>query len=511
MAVNRLFLCVVVALSVCALTTQGMTVTLSSGESVKLDAEALTKLKSLPIVGSHDFLSHPLKLTPLEEAKEAREYWFKQDLDHFEANDARTFYQRYFVYEPEFVSPHGPIFLYIGGREAINAVPKDDFRTLARLFGATLVVLEHRFYGKSQPFHAWTTENLRYLTTEQVLADVAEFRDYFQMGMNLRHGFPKYNTHPWIALGLSYGGSLASWFRLKYPHLVSGAIASSAPVHAILDFRSWDKGVQHSVGSECAAALSDGIKGAQALLDSHIDRFHVKDLFGAKDLEDDDFLLLLADVTSIPVQYGRAHELCVAAVSASRNKKSVINALAEFHKKFFTPQYNPTGPAHYAIKKLQDTTVDKDHSGRQWFFQQCTELGWFATAPQDGSSIRPTHMDLKFYHARCARVFGQPLWPDVDEVNRLFGGDQIKASNIFFTHGSQDPWMHAGVVVQQTRTEPFMIITCDNCGHGVDVRGCPSDPLPHTAGLCQNQQSIHNARAATIHFLKAFLASGGSH
>lgn len=40
-----------------------------------------------------------------------------------------------------------------------------------------------------------------------------------------------------VAIGGSYAGSMAAWFRLKYPHLADMALASSAPMVAVADFK----------------------------------------------------------------------------------------------------------------------------------------------------------------------------------------------------------------------------------------------------------------------------------
>jgi len=38
-----------------------------------------------------------------------------------------------------------------------------------------MLIIEHRYYGYSQPFGNWDLENLRYHTTENALADIATF------------------------------------------------------------------------------------------------------------------------------------------------------------------------------------------------------------------------------------------------------------------------------------------------------------------------------------------------
>jgi hypothetical protein len=37
------------------------------------------------------------------------------------------------------------------------------------------MVIEHRYYGDSQPFNNWSVENFAYLSAEQALSDLAAF------------------------------------------------------------------------------------------------------------------------------------------------------------------------------------------------------------------------------------------------------------------------------------------------------------------------------------------------
>lgn len=70
-------------------------------------------------------------------------------------------------------------------------------------------VLEHRYYGTSQPFNDWSTDNLRYLTADQALADLAGFIDFQNANMNKQ--YPG-TTRKWVVVGGSYPGALAAWF-----------------------------------------------------------------------------------------------------------------------------------------------------------------------------------------------------------------------------------------------------------------------------------------------------------
>jgi len=122
-----------------------------------------------------------------------------------------------------------PIFFYTGNEGSIWDFYKNSgfmTTTLAEQFGALVVFGEHRFFGMSWPFPqdvAFKSPYNTYLTVEQTMADYDHL---------LRHIRAHYGAEKKAAIGFggSYGGMLAAWMRMKYPHVLQGSLAASAPI-----------------------------------------------------------------------------------------------------------------------------------------------------------------------------------------------------------------------------------------------------------------------------------------
>lgn len=59
------------------------------------------------------------------------------------------------------------------------------------------------------------------------MADYADLLDHINPDTPAKSS---QRRRPVIAMGGSYGGMLAAWFRMKYPHIATGAVAASAPI-----------------------------------------------------------------------------------------------------------------------------------------------------------------------------------------------------------------------------------------------------------------------------------------
>lgn len=136
-----------------------------------------------------------------------------------------------FVNQTKNGNNNAPVFIVVGGQHEIdesslwNSYPFD----IARSHNGYLLILEHRYYGKSMPVNDLSVENMRWLNIEQTLADISVFVDF------VRHNIVQNRRAKIILVGSRYGGTMAVWFHQLYENKVSGVWASSAPVLTKVD------------------------------------------------------------------------------------------------------------------------------------------------------------------------------------------------------------------------------------------------------------------------------------
>ena len=126
--------------------------------------------------------------------------------------------------------------------------------------GAALIFLEHRYYGKSLPFAAGTPGCMSFLTTEEALADAAAFLTALRAAQ-----IPVMaNVGPVVGFGGSYGGMMAAWFRVQYPHLVDGVICGSAPIWSFLNMHPpYDDSAYMRIVTDAASAKGGATDGCK--------------------------------------------------------------------------------------------------------------------------------------------------------------------------------------------------------------------------------------------------------
>ena len=151
---------------------------------------------------------------------------FIQHIDHFAKNESpdNTFLQRFWIDSRYAKGPDSPVIFRIAGEYNGELLLKYASDLPAKGLNAHVVILEHRYYGKSQPFDDLSTAHLRFLTLENVLEDLVNFQKEISKTYNM--------NGKWIAVGDSYAGMLAAIYRSTHPELVIGALASSAPMIA---------------------------------------------------------------------------------------------------------------------------------------------------------------------------------------------------------------------------------------------------------------------------------------
>lgn len=237
--------------------------------------------------------------------------WFNQIIDHFNYQNSETWLQRFYVYDAYFNPTVGPVILYICGEAECHGISETSYTAkIAEETQGLVLSLEHRYYGKSMPFgnDSLSLSNLKYLTAEQALKDLA----YFIMQISKSKQFRITEKNPWITIGGSYPGAMAAWFRNKYPHLTIGSISSSGVVLAVEDFRMFDEQIYISA-NKSGNFCTDAIVAVSNYVESQVtgdNKDSFKAEFKAEKLTAREFLFYFSDMIVMQIQYGKRVEFC---------------------------------------------------------------------------------------------------------------------------------------------------------------------------------------------------------
>lgn len=225
-------------------------------------------------------------------------------------------------------APGGPIFIYIGGEWKIldDKVSEGHLFDMAKEFNGSVYYTEHRYYGKSRPTENSATENLKFLTIEQALEDLAQFI------ITVKESNPKLKESKVLVAGGSYPGALAVWMQQKYPELVDAAWASSAIISTNVDFKEFKQGMTEAIqmvgGDECVNHYNQTFKDIEELI--QIGNYsHIKEAFDLCDdfKEPEDiqlFLYELSDCVAFVIQYDNGYRIRDSCAELKNAKDRIV-------------------------------------------------------------------------------------------------------------------------------------------------------------------------------------------
>ena len=128
-------------------------------------------------------------------------------------------------------------------------------------------------------------------------------------------------------------------------------------------------------------------------------------------------------------------------------------------------------------------------SARQWYYQTCTEFGYFKTTDSDNQPFGNL-VNLDSFTDVCYDVFNitqSAVLQAVNNTNNIYGGKNISTNvtNIVFPNGSIDPWHALGIT--QNITDQLPAIFIEGTSHCADMLPPTSEDLP---GLTSAREEI---------------------
>lgn len=303
---------------------------------------------------------------------------------------------------------------------------------------------------------------------------------------------------------------LSAWMRLKYPHLVVGSLAASAPVRQFTDVVPCDifnrilTGV-FSVSSStkdtsCVANIQKLWSVLQNLTSNDAGRkvLNEKFKFCTAMNKTEDFEMFYDFLQDVFGNLAMANYPYEANFLAPLPAYPVRQFCQQFDKKYektddFLTAFdvalqvytNYTGQ----VKCLDiSSAYDASMGSQGWDFQACTEMVMPKCANGSTDMFMPKKWDFKAFSADCYKKF--KVFPREKSAIAEYGAWKFDSiSNVIFSNGLMDPWSGGGVLLTQNALVNVVIIP--DGAHHIDLRADHPD-------------DIKNARSARKFYILKF-------
>ncbi|KAI0297228.1 serine carboxypeptidase S28-domain-containing protein [Multifurca ochricompacta] len=428
-------------------------------------------------------------------------YTFKQLIDHNNTSSG-TFDQPYWaIWEFRFTNlvrwgapkmkcpishmpmTGGPIILMTPGES--NADGFTGYLTnrtvngqIAQQEKGAAIVLEHRFFGHSNPYPDLSVASFKYHTIQQAIDDLEYLANNVVLPFPVATRF-----HPRMLLG-------THWRQLfRKPDVFWAGYASSAVVESIVDFWQYFEPERLTMPKNCSNDIQAVIAHwDQVIASGNTTAFdELKTSFGMGGVVHRTIAqpaLELAGTESYLRRY--------AGKSAPASGWGVEHALSAWAN-----YSSSTLPGLCSGQNIDDclgtyntsqsfwTDTSIDNANRSWLWIVCNQMGFLQESAPSGYPTLVSRLIQPIYDERqCQQMFpaafSSPPVPDVEKTNNAYGGFYLKADRLFTATGLRDPWRFAivsadGIDVQSTPEQPIVESDAFHCSDLITKNGL-ADP-----------------------------------
>lgn len=441
---------------------------------------------------------------------------FTQYIDHMNPK-LGTFEQFYYWSAKYWGGPGSPVVFMTPGESA--AAGYESFLETSTITGhfaevlsAAVVVMEHRYWGQSIPVPDLSTENMKYLTVNQSLADFEHFARTAKLPFDDK-GTSNAANAPWVMSGGSYAGTLAFNMAAVKPGTFWAYTSSSGPAEAIYDFYGYYDPIREHMPKNCSTDLEKVIAHIDSVLINGTTGQQQKLLsdFGAETMAHlDDF----AEVLTYPIAlwqgnqfYGGYsnpfYEICDAVEGISYNstlpsrngiglERAYKNFASYMKEKYFYDGVCGNGNGNdlscydtYNSSSYSDISLNNEYRQFQWLLCNEPYAAFQDGAPEGHPTIVSRLVNADYNLKACSLYFPESksgIKPrisqgyNVSSVNSYFKGwDNFETERLLYVTGSADPFREQSVSSKERpggprrSTKQIPIFEIDGGYHGSDM------------------------------------------